>query len=60
MFFAALVLINTFISPRNLDNWGGFVRVASIVSVYAVLYMSCDLMLLYLHGRLFSEKRAVV
>jgi hypothetical protein len=60
MFFAALVLINTFISPRNLDNWGGFVRVASIVSVSAVLYMSCDLMFLYLHARLFSEKRAVV
>lgn len=24
MFVAAVVLINTFVSPRNLDNWGGF------------------------------------
>ena len=35
MFVAAVVLINTFISPRNLDNWGGFIRVTGIVSVAA-------------------------
>ncbi|MGB0772423.1 MAG: hypothetical protein ACPGQK_08590 [Paracoccaceae bacterium] len=60
MFLAAVVLINTFISPRNLDNWGGFVRVASIVSIAAVLYVSCHVGLLYPHARLFSEKRTVV
>lgn len=40
MFVAAVVLINTFVSPRNLDNWGGFIRVTGIVSVAAVLYVS--------------------
>ena len=60
MFVAAVVLINTFISPRNLDNWGGFIRVTGIVSVAAVLYVSCHVGLLYLHTRLFSEKRTVV
>ena len=60
MFVAAVVLINTFISPRNLDNWGGFIRVTGIVSVAAVLYVSCHVGLLYLHARLFLEKRTVV
>ena len=60
MFVVAVVLINTFISRRNLDNWGGFIRVTGIVSVAAVLYVSCDVGLLYLHARLFSEKRTVV
>ena len=60
MFVAAVVLINTFVSPRNLDNWGGFIRVTGIVSVAAVLYVSCHVGLLYLHARLFSEKRTVV
>jgi hypothetical protein len=53
MFVAAVVLINTFISPRNLDNWVGFIRVTGIVSVAAVLYVSCHVGLLYLHARLF-------
>ena len=60
MFVAAVVLINTFISPRNLDTWGGFIRVTGIVSVAAVIYVSCHVGLLYLHARLFSEKRTVV
>ena len=60
MFVVVVVLINTFISPRNLDNWGGFIRVTGIVSVAAVLYVSCHVGLLYLHARLFSEKRTVV
>ena len=55
MFVAAVVLINTFISPRNLDNWGGFIRVTGIVSVAAFLYVSCHVWLLYLRARLFSE-----
>jgi hypothetical protein len=38
-----------------LDNWGGFIRVTGIVSVTAVLYVSCNVGLLYLHARLFSE-----
>jgi hypothetical protein len=60
MFVAAVVLINTFISPRNLDTWGGLIRVTGIVSIAAVLYVSCHVGLLYLHARFFSEKRAVV
>ena len=60
MFVAAVVLINTFISPRNLDTLGGFIRVTGIVSIAAVLYVSCHVGLLYLHARLFSEKRTVV
>ena len=59
MFVAAVVLINTFISPRNLDNWGGFIRVTGIVSTAAFLYVCCHVALLYLHARLFSEKRSV-
>ena len=39
---------------------GGFVRVTGIISVAAVLYVSCHVRLLYLHARLFSEKRIVV
>jgi hypothetical protein len=46
MFVAAVVLINKFISPRNLDTWGGFIRVAGIVSVAAVLYVACHVVLL--------------
>ena len=57
---AAVVLINTFISRRNLDTWGGLIRVTGIVSIAAVLYVSCHVGLLYLHARFFSEKRAVV
>ena len=53
MFVAAVVLINTFISPRNLDTLGGFIRVTGIVSVAAFLYISCHVGLLYLHARLF-------
>lgn len=60
MFVAAVVLINTFISPRNLDTWGGLIRVTGIVSIAAVLYVSCHVGLLYLHARFFSEKRTVV
>ena len=60
MFVAAVVLINTFVSPRNLDTWGGFIRVTSIISVAAVIYVFCHVGLLYLHERLFSEKRTVV
>ena len=60
MFIAAVVLINTFISPRNLDTLGGFIRVIGIVSVAAFIYVSCYVGLLYLHARLFSEKRTVV
>ena len=60
MFIAAVVLINTFISPRNLDTLGGFIRVTGIVSVAAFIYVSCYVGLLYLHARLFSEKRTVV
>ena len=60
MFVAAVVLINTFISPRNLDTLGGFIRVTGIVSVAALIYVSCHVGLLYLHARLFSEKRTVV
>ena len=60
MFVAAVVLINTFVSPRNLDTWGGFVRVTGIISVAAVIYVSSHVGLLYLHARLFSEKRTVV
>ena len=60
MFVAVVVLINTFVSPRNLDTWGGFVRVTGIISVAAVIYVSCHVGLLYLHARLFSEKRIVV
>ena len=41
MFAAAVVLITTFVSPKNLDTWGGFVRVTGIISVAAVLYVSC-------------------
>ena len=55
MFVAAVVLINTFVSPRNLDTWGGFVRVTGIISVAAVLYVSCNVGWMYLHARLFSE-----
>ena len=57
---AAVVLINTFISPRNLDTWGGLIRVTGIVSIAAVLYVSCHVGLLYLHARFYSEKRPVV
>ena len=60
MFVAAVVLINTFISPRILDNMGGFIRVIGIVSVAAFLHPSCVVGLLYLHARFFSEKRTVV
>ena len=60
MFVAAVVLINTFISPRNVDNWGGFIRVTGIVSVAAFLYVSCHVGLFYQHARIFSEKRTVV
>jgi hypothetical protein len=58
MFVVTVVLINTFISLRNLDNWGGFIRVTGIVSVTAVLYVSCHVGLLAsfrkTHGRLLS------
>ena len=57
MFVAAVVLINTFISPGNLNNMGGFIRVTGIVSVAAFLHASCHVGLLYLHARFFSEKR---
>ena len=60
MFIAAVVLIATFISPRNLDTLGGFIRVTGIVSVAAFIYVFCHVGLLYLHARLFSEKRTVV
>ena len=40
MFVATVVLIDTFVSPRNLYTWGGFVRVTDIISVAAVLYVS--------------------
>ena len=60
MFIAAVVLITTFISPRNLDTLGGFIRVTGIVSVAAFIYVFCHVGLLYLHVRLFSEKRTVV
>ena len=60
MFVAAVVLINTFISPRILDNMGGFIRVTGIVSVAEFLHPSCVVGLLYLHARFFSEKRTVV
>lgn len=60
MFIAAVVLITTFISPRNLDTLGGFIRVTGIVSVAAFIYVFCHVGLLYLHARLFSEKRTVV
>ena len=60
MFIAVVVLIITFISPRNLDTLGGFIRVTGIVSVAAFIYVSCHVGLLYLHARIFSEKRAVV
>jgi hypothetical protein len=56
MFVAAVVLINTFISPRNLDTWGGLIRVTGIVSIAAVLYVSCHVGLLYLHARFFFGK----
>ena len=36
MFVAAVVLINTFVSPRNLDTWGGFVRVVGGGEIWAV------------------------
>ena len=39
-------LINTFVSPRNLDTWGGFIRVTGIISVAAVFYVSCHVGLL--------------
>ena len=55
MFVAVVVLINTFVIPRDLDTWGGFVRVTGIISVAAVLYVSCHVGLMYLHARLFSE-----
>jgi len=54
-FVAAVVLINTFISPRNLDNWVGFLRVTGIVSVAAVLYVSCHVGLLYLMQPFFRK-----
>ena len=60
MFVAVVVLINTFISPRNVDTLCGFIRVTGIISVAAVLYVSCLVGLLYLHARLFSERRTVV
>ena len=60
MFVAAVVLINTFISPRNLDHWVGFIYVTFLVSVAAVLYVSCYVGLLYMHAHLFSDKRTVV
>ena len=60
MFVAAVVLINAFISPGNLNNMGGFIRVTGIVSVAAFLNASCHVGLLYLHARFFSEKRTVV
>ena len=34
---------------------GGFVRVTGIISVAAVLYVSCHVGWMYLHARLFSE-----
>ena len=48
--------------PCVLDvcGCGGFIRVTGIVSVAAVMYVSCHVGLLYLHARLFSEKRTVV
>ena len=55
MFVAAVVLINMFVSPRNLDTWGDFIRVTGIISVAAVLYVFCHVGFLYLHARLFSE-----
>ena len=55
MFVAAVVLINTFISPRNLDTWGGFIRVTGIVSIAALLYVSCHVGLPYLHARFFRK-----
>ena len=56
MFVAAVVLINTFISPRNLDNMGDFIRVTGIVSVAAFLHASCHLGFLYLPCPLFFGK----
>ena len=60
MFVAAVVLINTFISPGNLNNMGGFIRVTGIVSVAAFLHASCHVGLLYLHARFFFGKTHVV
>ena len=63
MFVAAVVLINTFISPRNLDNWGGFIRVTGyrqrccgsvcVVSC-GVIVPACTPLFGKTHGRLLS------
>lgn len=59
-FVAAVVLINTFISPDNMKTFGGFLRVAVIVSLSAVIYVSTHVMLLLLHAFLFPDTRNAI
>ena len=57
MFLAAVVLINTFISPGNLNNMGGFIRVTGLSALLRffmrhVMWGYCTCMPAF-----FSEKR---
>jgi hypothetical protein len=45
---------------QKFGYMGWIVRVTGIISVAAVLYVSCHVRLLYLHAGLFSEKRIIV
>jgi len=59
-FVAAVVLINTFISPDNMQTFGGFIRVAAIVSLAAFIYVASHVVLLVLHARFVPETRTAI